>query len=383
MVDISVIIPLYKGNRYYNRLINMMDENLAYQRFYESCNVEVIFVNDYPEEKIVLDNESHRYVVKMILQSENRGIHASRVTGLKEAEGNYIVMLDQDDLVKENWLSSQWNKIKATQAEYCVCNGWKGRFRVLWLRELMKKRINDVQSYFVKGNPILTPGQVIIKREAIPEEWLKHIQHCNGSDDYLLWILALKKKHMFILNDDYLFFHTPDRTEDSVSLLQMQSSVEETVDILKQLEILTSDECILAEDRLRQNRSVCDIKYSQMFQIMYQWMGLKNRKIYIDTYLKRKEISRIAIYGMGYIGECLYEELERTDVKVLYGIDRSALDYEGRLPVYRIDDENLETVDAVIITVANISREWMEKVREKLKCPVYTMSDLLIDMQGV
>lgn len=361
----------------------MMDENLAYQRFYQRCNVEVIFVNDYPEENIVLDNESHRYVVKMILQPENRGIHASRVTGLKEAEGNYIVMLDQDDLVKENWLSSQWNKIKAAKGEYCVCNGWNGRFRVLWQRESMKRSINDVRSYFTKGNSILSPGQVIIKREAIPEEWLKHIQHCNGSDDYLLWILALKKKHTFVLNDDYLFFHTPDRTEDSVSLLQMQSSVEETVSILKQLKILTLDECILVNDRLQQNRSVCNIKFSQMFQIMYQWMCLKNRKIYIDAYLKRKEISCIAIYGMGYIGECLYEELERTDVKVLYGIDQSALDYEGRLPIYRVDDENLGTVDAVIITVANISKDWIDKVRKKVKCPVYTMSDLLMNMQKI
>ena len=39
----------------------------------------------------------------------------------------------------------------------------------------------------------------------------------------------------------------------------------------------------------------------------------------------------IAIYGMGYLGECLYEELENTDIQVLYGIDQSARGLYGRV----------------------------------------------------
>ena len=116
MVDISLIIPLYKGNRYCKRLLNMLDQNMEYLNQYQNCDIEVIFVNDYPDEDIQLDGYEHSYRIKLINQVNNKGIHASRVEGLKQAKGEYIIMLDQDDLVERNWLYSQWNKIKTEDA---------------------------------------------------------------------------------------------------------------------------------------------------------------------------------------------------------------------------------------------------------------------------
>lgn len=375
MADISIIIPLYKGNKYCKRLIDMMNQNMQYQDFYQECEVEVIFVNDYPQEQIVLDSHDHKYSIKLINQSENKGIHASRVAGIKEAKGQYIIMLDQDDLVKENWLFSQWNKIEIEAGEYCVCNGWKNRFQTLWRLEDMREKVNDVQIYLAGRNMIISPGQVIMRREAIPDEWVLNIQRCNGGDDYLLWILALKKNHSFILNEEYLFYHTPDRTGDSVSPEQMVESEREAKKILNELNILTYQENNLSQKYL----GVCDKKFSLMFKVMYNWMKLKNKGVYINTYLKREGICRIAIYGMGYIGECLYEELLKTDIIVLYGIDQSALDYEGRFPIYRIDEE-LECVDGVVITVMDGSRKIKKKVQEKMKCRVYVLDELLFNM---
>ena len=159
----------------------MLDQNMEYLNQYQNCDIEVIFVNDYPDEDIQLDGYEHSYRIKLINQVNNKGIHASRVEGLKQAKGEYIIMLDQDDLVERNWLYSQWNKIKTEDAEYCVCNGWKGRFRTLWQEEGMKKRVNNIKSYLTLPNPIISPGQVIMKRKAIPDEWMQYIQHCNGS----------------------------------------------------------------------------------------------------------------------------------------------------------------------------------------------------------
>lgn len=375
MTDISIIIPLYKGNKYCKRLIDMIEQNMKYRDFYQECEVEVIFINDYPQEKIALDCHNHYYSINLINQSENKGIHSSRITGLKAAKSKYVIMLDQDDIVKENWLFSQWNKIETESGEYCVCNGWKNRFQTLWKLDGMRERVNDIQSYLISGNPIVSPGQVIIRREAIPDEWMSNIQHCNGADDYLLWILALKKNHSFILNEEYLFYHTPDRTGASVTSTQMAESEREAKKILKELNILTYQENSLSKKYLE----VCDKKFYVMFKVMYDWMKLKNKGIYINTYLEKEGIHHIAIYGMGYIGECLYEELLKTDITVLYGIDQSALDYKGILPIYHIDEE-LECVDGVIITAMGDSQRIKKIVRDKMECRVYALDELLISM---
>ena len=46
-MDVSVIIPIYKGNGYIESLLSKIDKN------YQLCQkkIEVIFVNDYPDEE--------------------------------------------------------------------------------------------------------------------------------------------------------------------------------------------------------------------------------------------------------------------------------------------------------------------------------------------
>lgn len=356
----------------------MLDQNMEYLNQYQNCDIEVIFVNDYPDEDIQLDGYEHSYRIKLINQVNNKGIHASRVEGLKQAKGEYIIMLDQDDLVERNWLYSQWNKIKTEDAEYCVCNGWKGRFRTLWQEEGMKKRVNNIKSYLTLPNPIISPGQVIMKRKAIPDEWMQYIQHCNGSDDFLLWVMALKKEHSFILNQDYLFYHTPERTKDSVSSSQIMESNRETQKILNEY-VLLQEEKELFSQYLESIQAFVDKKYASMFFITYNWIRLKSRGIHIHIYLKQNGCKKIAIYGMGYIGECLYDELRNTDIEILYGIDQNALDYKRELAIYHVD-EDLEAVDGVIITIADVSNKIKRMVYDKLKCNIYTMDELFINM---
>ncbi len=92
--------------------------------------------------------------------------------------------------------------------------------------------------------------------------------------------------------------------------------------------------------------------------------SVKNRGIYIESYLISKGWNVIAIYGMGYLGECLYEELENTDIQVLYGIDQSARDYMEEFHVYQIN-EQLENVDMIIVTFESdlLNTKNMYKIR--------------------
>lgn len=58
MVDISIIIPLYKGRKYLTYWVESLSENFEkYQTEYKS-HCEAIFVNDYPGEKVELPDLS-------------------------------------------------------------------------------------------------------------------------------------------------------------------------------------------------------------------------------------------------------------------------------------------------------------------------------------
>ena len=45
-MDVSVIVPFYKGNKYINNILRMVKENVANAN---EIKVEVVVVNDSPE----------------------------------------------------------------------------------------------------------------------------------------------------------------------------------------------------------------------------------------------------------------------------------------------------------------------------------------------
>lgn len=397
-IDISIIIPLYKGGKYCTRLLERIEKNCLYIHMFQNCSIEVVFVNDYPDEKIIIGEEKRPFAVKIIEQKQNMGIQASRINGITSSRGEYIIMLDQDDLVTDNWLYSQWTRIVSGKSNYCVCNGWEGRFRVLWAREDTQKKINDLTYYFEKGNAIISPGQVIIRKKCLPEEWMQNIQVCNGADDFLLWVIVLKKGNKFLLNTEPLYYHSPERSSDSINLSGMMDSLRETVQILSRLKLLKPNELQMLNRQIEEKEfssigkalelSNIDaqriygdfIKFNKMFHIMFDWIKLRNRGIGIDRYLKKYNYLSIAIYGMGYIGECLYEELQDSDISVQYGIDCTAIDFFGELPIVRIETD-LRKVDAVIMTIAKEDKKLIKMVREKIECPIIMISEILAELE--
>lgn len=82
-----------------------------------------------------------------------------------------------------------------------------------------------------------------------------------------------------------------------------------------------------------------------------RWLRLRQKGYSLDTYCKENHMMRVAIYGMGYLGCCVYDELENGGITISYAIDKNSSYLEDSLKVVRPDDD-LESVDAIIITVA-------------------------------
>ncbi len=398
-MDISVIIQLYKGQKYCSRLLDMIEDNCLYGDLFKKCKIEVIFVNDFPDEEVKIEKEQRHFTHQLFVQNRNQGIHFSRVKGILASGGKYIIMLDQDDVVTEKWLYSQWHKITSEDEDYCVCNGWLSRFRTLWNKDTFKDKVNNLSHYMTVGNAIVSPGQVIIKKTAIPQEWLEYIQICNGADDFLLWVMALAKGKSFLVNEQYLFYHTPERTKDSVSRRQMVYSVQESVEILEYSKVLDNENLFLLKNRVAGGKWINGIqssddlyvtnsvllqiqncmKFQSMFHVMLDWLKLKNRGIGLWQFFEKKQYINIAIYGLGYIGECVYDELRESMVTVKYGIDETAVDFKGELPVFQIQDE-LELVDVVVLTIAGDKDFYTGLIKEKLDCMVWSVSEILLDL---
>ena len=98
MPRFSVVIPLYNKENFIENTI----QSLLNQTF---SDFEVLLVNDCStdtSEQLVARFDDPR--INIIQHSVNKGLSASRNTGIKSANANYIAFLDADDLWKPSFL---------------------------------------------------------------------------------------------------------------------------------------------------------------------------------------------------------------------------------------------------------------------------------------
>lgn len=107
---ISVIIPVYNAEPYLNRCIDSVLAS-AYSDF------EIILVNDGSTDRspdicrAYARNDSR----VVFLSQENRGVSAARNRGLEAARGEWIVFLDSDDFITDDYLSLTADKAYGQQ----------------------------------------------------------------------------------------------------------------------------------------------------------------------------------------------------------------------------------------------------------------------------
>lgn len=133
-----------------------------------------------------------------------------------------------------------------------------------------------------------------------------------------------------------------------------------------------------AGTRLQEVQQLSD-KHLALFRMMSQWVAVKQEGKNLADCLKKMGYREIAVYGMSYAGERLVAELKDTDVKIKYGIDQNANNLRSGLQIYSPEDE-LEKVDAVVVTPIFFFDEIEEKLRGKTDCPIISLEELLYEV---
>ncbi len=120
-------------------------------------------------------------------------------------------------------------------------------------------------------------------------------------------------------------------------------------------------------------------KHLALFQMMNQWVQVKQEGKKLADYLYEQGYRNIAIYGMSYAGETLVNELRGSNIHISYGIDKKADSLYSDIEIISLEDE-LKDVDAVIVTAITFFDEIEEKLSQKVDCPIISLEDILYEV---
>lgn len=130
--------------------------------------------------------------------------------------------------------------------------------------------------------------------------------------------------------------------------------------------------------KISQIKSLSD-KHLALYMLMNDWVRIKQKNKSIADYLAKNGYKEIAIYGMNFVGETLLSELENSDIRVKFAIDKNADTIYSDVNVV-LPEDDFEEVDAVIVTPITFFAEIEEILSKKINCPIVSMEDILYEL---
>ena len=219
MVKVSIIVPIYNGEKHLNRCI----DSLISQTFKD---IEIICLDDGSSDnslKILKNYEKKDRRIKVISKS-NSGVSDTRNIGIKEARGDYICFCDCDDFVEKNMIEVLYNTIKKENVDVVRCN-YKitysnnnyevGKVNNICNRIINKEEINDtILMKIVSGDLQSYVCLLLLKKEKLLKTSL-FPSNIGMLEDMVLYIDLLTKIDSLYIIDRPLYNYM--YVEDSIT----------------------------------------------------------------------------------------------------------------------------------------------------------------------
>lgn len=117
-IDVSIIIPVYNAAENIGHLISKILRETR-------VVIELIIVNDGSTDatgNLIRDVCDNRFI---LIEQENQGVYTARNAALDIHRGEWVIFLDADDDVKDEFIYERWQDAINTQADVMIFNAWR------------------------------------------------------------------------------------------------------------------------------------------------------------------------------------------------------------------------------------------------------------------
>ena len=194
-LKISVVIPMYNASKTIERALNSIKE----QTF--KCNYQIIVVNDGSKdnsqeivEKYISD---HPELNIILINQINGGVSKARNTGLRKANGDFIALLDSDDIWMSNKIERQVNEIQNLDGKIdfirCARNNEKLYLKGKYINSTYKVSPKDLLiKMFPQTSTALFKRSLYIERGGYNESM-------THAEDGELWVRFCKDSEFYYM----------------------------------------------------------------------------------------------------------------------------------------------------------------------------------------
>ena len=244
--EVSVIIPTYNRPGYLAQAVFSVLE--------QTCSVSEIIIVDDGSSQInrarIDELKDWDERIRVIHLPENRGVSAARNRGLKESKGEYILFLDDDDLLKSQMVESnlqvfvadpEADVVSSGYAKFFDANGPDNDWEYEQRHKLFPEKILAAWDYgdsgMLKERPFsallrksLQVSSSLIRRKAIGAT--RFAEDLTRGEDKFFWLVLADSGCSFMINHEQLGFYRLHNSNSSSNPGLWKSSLESRLKLL-------------------------------------------------------------------------------------------------------------------------------------------------------
>ena len=175
MTDISVIIPVYNGEKYIRKCLDSVINQTKKE-------IEIVVVNDGSTdntESIIKEYKDKRI---KYFKNTNHGIGYSRNFGVSKSSGKYIMFLDSDDYIDKDECKLLYEKCLEDDLDISICDFYK-----VYNNDLIEVNLGDFKSSSLKDNPdiiteFLNPWGKLYNKKILTDNKIKFVENLKYED---------------------------------------------------------------------------------------------------------------------------------------------------------------------------------------------------------
>ena len=228
---ISIIIPAYNAQKTIERCIKSIS----------NAEVEIIVVIDgSTDETLKICNNLKKDISNLrIIQQENKGAYEARKVGTKNANGNYIMFLDSDDVYETNIIErmeeliNKYNNPDIIRFRYRKIPDGYEQYKYNDKDEIKIEKqdfISKVYPMFIEGYMLNSLWTNCIKKELIQNINFDNEDIRYGEDLLVNYQLFSKANNVVFVNDIlYNYIYNPDSSTSDRTIKTLLKHLEDSI----------------------------------------------------------------------------------------------------------------------------------------------------------
>ncbi len=174
-MKLSIIIPVYNNEPTIKRCLDSILKQKT------DLNYEVLVVNDGSNDNslAILEQYSKKNNKITLLRQQNSGVSSARNLGLRHAQGEYIMFVDGDDFLSNDWADTIQNAMENKEADYIIFSNY------LPANSVQKLTAEQICGFSNEKTNASAIGSKLYRHQIIKEHNLKFNENIVNGEDLL------------------------------------------------------------------------------------------------------------------------------------------------------------------------------------------------------